>query len=63
MDLVEEILRQILKSVQTLERRTRTIYTPDDFSRTERNLEKLDATCMQLIALGESIKNLDKVTH
>jgi uncharacterized protein with HEPN domain len=63
MDIVEEILRQILKSIQTLERRTRPIHAPDDFLRTERNLEKLDAVCMQLIALGESIKNLDKVTH
>jgi uncharacterized protein with HEPN domain len=26
-------------------------------------LEKLDAICMQLIAIGESVKNLDKVTE
>jgi uncharacterized protein with HEPN domain len=26
------------------------------------NLEKLDAICMQLIAIGEGVKNLDKVT-
>jgi len=25
-------------------------------------LEKLDAICMQLIAIGEAVKNLDKVT-
>ena len=25
-------------------------------------MEKLDAICMQLIAIGESVKNLDKVT-
>ncbi len=25
-------------------------------------MEKLDAICMQLLALGESVKNLDKVT-
>jgi uncharacterized protein with HEPN domain len=63
MDLVEEILRKILKSVQTIERRRRSIHTPDDFLKTDRSREKLDAVCMQLIALGESIKNLDKVTH
>ena len=28
----------------------------------EAGLEKLDAICMQLIALGESVKHLDKVT-
>jgi uncharacterized protein with HEPN domain len=26
-------------------------------------MEKLDAVCMQLIAIGESLKNLDKVTN
>ena len=26
-------------------------------------LDRLDAICMQLIALGESVKNLDKVTE
>ena len=25
--------------------------------------EKLDSICMQLIAIGEGLKNLDKVTH
>ena len=63
MDIAEEILRQILKSVQTIEKRTKLIHTPDDFLKNDRNHEKLDAVCMQLIALGESIKNLDKVTH
>ncbi len=28
----------------------------------DEGLEKLDAICMQLIALGENVKNLDKVT-
>ena len=26
-------------------------------------MEKLDAICMQLIAIGESIKNLEKITE
>lgn len=26
-------------------------------------MEKLDAACMLLIAIGESIKSLDKITH
>jgi uncharacterized protein with HEPN domain len=40
----------------------KSIKVPDDFLKNERNLEKLDSICMQLIALGESIKNLDKIT-
>lgn len=26
-------------------------------------MEKLDAICMQLIAIGEALKNLDKITN
>ena len=61
-ELVVEIINQILTSVSRIERRMKTIRSATDFLRSERNLEKLDSICMQLIALGESIKNLDKVT-
>ena len=26
-------------------------------------MEKMDAICMQLVAIGESLKNLDKITN
>ncbi|MBV5278793.1 MAG: DUF86 domain-containing protein [Campylobacteraceae bacterium] len=29
----------------------------------EEGIEKLDAICMQIIAIGESVKNLDKITE
>lgn len=61
-ELVKEILNQILTSTGRIFRRMRPIKTSEDFLRNERNLEKLDSICMQLIALGESIKNLDKIT-
>jgi len=61
-DLVKEILAQILTSTERIQRRMKSIKVPDDFLKNERNLEKLDSICMQLIALGESIKNLDKIT-
>ena len=38
------------------------VTSPDDFLDSDEGLEKLDAICMQFIALGESLKNLDKVT-
>jgi uncharacterized protein with HEPN domain len=60
--LLIEILKQILSSINTIERRMKTINTAEDFLKNERKLEKLDSICMQLIALGESIKNLDKIT-
>ncbi|KAF0151080.1 MAG: hypothetical protein FD143_2246 [Ignavibacteria bacterium] len=62
-ELVKEILNQILISTERILRRMRPIKTSDDFLKNERSLEKLDSICMQLIALGESIKNLDKITN
>jgi len=61
-ELALEILSQILKSAQTILKRFDPIKSPDDFTASDSNLEKLDAICMQLIAIGESLKNLDKVT-
>ncbi len=37
--------------------------TVDDFTRSPNGMEKLDGICMQLIAIGEGLKNLDKVTN
>ena len=62
-ELALEILSQILKSTQTILKRFDPIKSPDDFTAQDSNLEKLDAICMQLIAIGESLKNLDKVTN
>ena len=59
--LTKEILRQILRSAQTIARRFASIRAPEDFVTSEAGLEKLDAICMQLIAVGENVKNLDKV--
>jgi hypothetical protein len=60
LDLAREILRQILWSAQTITKRFEPITAPDDFIASEEGLEKLDAISMQLIALGENVKNLDR---
>jgi len=60
--LVREILSQILQSTQIILKRFEPIQSPEDFTNSDSGLEKLDAICMQLIAIGESLKNLDKVT-
>jgi len=62
VELVKEILHQILKSAQTIIKRFEPINSPEDFLVSDTGLEKLDAICMQLIAIGESVKHLDKVT-
>jgi uncharacterized protein with HEPN domain len=60
--LVLEILEQIRDAIQIIQRRFVPIRSADDFTNSEGGVEKLDAICMQLIAVGESLKNLDKIT-
>lgn len=61
-ELVLDILTQIKKAVQTVKRRFENIKTPEDFTATSEGLDMLDGICMQLIAIGESLKNIDKIT-
>jgi uncharacterized protein with HEPN domain len=61
--LAGEILRQIRRAALTILTRFEPIESPNDFTASEEGLEKLDAICMQLIAVGESVKNLDEVTE
>jgi uncharacterized protein with HEPN domain len=60
--LVLEILSQIEEAAKRVARRSAKVDSSDAFLESEEGLEKLDAICMQLIAIGESLKNLDKVT-
>ena len=61
--LALEILKQIQRSIITIKKRFEPVTSTDDFTNSEAGLEKLDAICMQLIAIGESLKNLGKVTN
>jgi uncharacterized protein with HEPN domain len=62
-ELVLEILEQIRNATQTIQRRFEPIRSADDFSNSEAGVEKLDAICMQLIAVGECLKHLDRMTE
>jgi uncharacterized protein with HEPN domain len=61
-ELVSEILRQISDAIQKVAYRFESIRTAGDFINSPGGMEKLDSICMQLIAIGESIKNIDKIT-
>ncbi len=61
-ELALGILSQIQHAAETILKRFKPIQSPEDFTETDAGLEKLDAICMQLIAIGESLKNLDKIT-
>ena len=60
--LVLEILSQIYQATQKVLKRFEPIKSPNDFMDSDAGMEKLDSICMQLIVIGESLKNLDKVT-
>ena len=62
-ELVLEILEQIYNATQRIQKRFEPIRSVDDFTNSEAGVEKLDAICMQLIAVGESLKNLDRMTE
>ncbi len=62
VELVREILRQIFEAGKRIERRFSLVRHSDDFLAGDDGLDRLDAICMMLIAIGESLKNLDKLT-
>ncbi len=62
-NLALDILEDILSAIERLEERTKEIRIVDDFLGSSEGMVLLDATCMLLIAIGESLKNLDKTTN
>jgi uncharacterized protein with HEPN domain len=61
-ELAREILQQIHHAIEVILKRFESIETVNDFTDTPEGMEKLDSICMQLIVIGEGLKNFDKVT-
>ncbi|MEX0660718.1 MAG: hypothetical protein WEA58_12860 [Balneolaceae bacterium] len=61
-DLVASILDNILWALEQIDKRFREIKTADDFLDDDEGLAKLDCICMQLINIGEALKQIDKIT-
>lgn len=62
-EIALEILNQIEGAIERIKKRTKDIKDSNEFLLSEDGMEKLEATCMLLTAIGESLKNLDKVTN
>jgi len=60
--LVHEILAQILEAIGRVERRCLGLTNPNDFVSSDEGIDRFDAICMMLLAIGESCKHLDKIT-
>lgn len=61
--LVQELLRQIHDAAETILQRIESVRSARDLTDSPSAREKLDRICMLLIAIGEGLKNLDKVTR
>ncbi len=62
-ELALDIFQQIKDATEKVLFRFEQIKSVDDFTNSNAGMEKLDAICMQLIAIGESLKNIDKITN
>ena len=60
MEMLYETLSNIELAITRLQERTNQVHSADDFRLSPWGMEKLDAACMVLIAIGESVKTLDK---
>jgi uncharacterized protein with HEPN domain len=61
-ELVIEVLKNIAWSIDQITKRFQVIESSDDFIKNDKGLEKLDSICMQLINIGEALKQIDKLT-
>ena len=60
--MIYDALKNIERAIITLQERMVQVHSVDDFLLSPWGMEKLDAACMVLIAIGEEIKTLDKLT-
>ncbi len=63
LEMINNSIGQIIETIHLIQNRTKNINSPDDFSSSEYGMMVLDSICMKLAAIGESIKNLDKISE
>lgn len=61
-ELTVEVLKQIHNAAETIMARFEPVKEASDFTGSSMRMEKMDSICMLLIVIGESLKNLDKIT-
>lgn len=58
-----EVLTQTLEAARKVIKRFEPVTSVEYFTNSLEGREKLDAICMVIIAIGESLKNIDKITE
>lgn len=56
------ILEQIDEALEKIKSRSAQIHKVEDLTGTPSGMERLDGLCMLFMAIGEALKNLDKIT-
>jgi len=59
--LLLELFIEIDEAIRRIERRFAGINSPDDFTRNDNGLDRLDGISMMLISIGENIKRIEKI--
>jgi uncharacterized protein with HEPN domain len=64
-DLILSILKQIQidNALDTIKSRAVMVQSADDFTGSPSGMEKLDSICMLFMAIGDALKNVDKITR
>ena len=62
-EIVMSSLEKICKAIDTIIERTSAVDNLEDLLHSQNGMMVIDAVCMNLIALGEAVKGLDKQTH
>ena len=62
-EIAMDSLLKIRKAIETIIERSSVVSDPNELLCTPGGMMRLDAICMNLIALGEAVKGLDKQTH
>jgi uncharacterized protein with HEPN domain len=62
-NLVVEILSQIDDALEKIKQRMTNVATADYFTDSPEGAEKLDGICMLFLAVGESLKKVDRMTE
>ena len=60
--IIESLLKKILQTVERILANSETINAPSVEGVTPSGMERLESTCMLLIAIGEGVKGVDKLT-
>jgi len=63
LEIVMDSLQKISKAIDTIFERASVVSDPNELLTSPEGMMRLDAICMNLIALGEAVKGLDKQTH